>query len=107
MKRISKSQSSKTKFRSTSRWKKFRQYCKKRDKVDYITQKPLLKGFNLHHLNLNETHYQDLSDETKFVCLNKSTHEMVHWLYRYYQNDQTIIDRLEEILKQMFQINKK
>ncbi len=104
MKRTSKSQSSKTKFRSSAKWKKFRQFCKNRDRIDYITQKPLLKGFNLHHLDLDENHYQDLSDETKFICLNKQTHEMIHWLYRYYQKDPSIIQRLEELLQKMYNI---
>ena len=91
-------QQEKKRFRNSSNWKQLRKYCKKRDKVDYITQKSLLKGFNLHHLDLNDEHYKDITDESKFICLNKQTHEALHWLYRYYKTDPTVLDRLTTLL---------
>ena len=102
---MSATQNQKSKFRATSKWKKFRSQMKTERKIDYITQKRLLKGWNLHHLDLNEQNYQDISDETKFVCLNKMTHEIVHDLYRYYVKDPEVIDRLKEVLERMRQIN--
>ena len=94
-------QQEKKRFRDSSNWKKFRKHCKERDKVDYITQKSLLKGFNLHHLDLNDEHYKDITDETKFICLNKQTHESLHWLYRYYHTGPTILDRIKFLLDKM------
>lgn len=102
---MSATQNQKSKFRATSKWKKFRSRLKSERKVDYITQKKLLKGWNLHHLDLDESHYQDLTDESKYVCLNKMTHSIVHDLLRYYVKDPTVIDRLREILERMKEIN--
>lgn len=74
-------QKEKTKFRASSKWKKFRVFMKKLFKgKDAITGKPLYKGWNLHHLD--EKNYSDLKPE-KFIPLNKKSHEMVHFLERY------------------------
>lgn len=99
------SQKEKTKFRASSKWKKYRLSRKKEDKVDYVTQRPLLKGFNLHHLDLDEKHYCDISDNGNFECLNKQTHEFIHWLYRYYPKDPEILDRIKIMLDKMCGIN--
>lgn len=98
-------QKDKKKFRDSSIWKHFRKKMKERDKVDQITNKPLLKGFQLHHLNLDEKQYKNIDVEDNFVCLNRMTHSMVHFLYRYYQKDPSIIDRLKSILDKMREIN--
>lgn len=95
----------KTKFRSSAVWKKFRSRLKSERKVDEITRKPLLKGFQLHHLDLDENHYEDISDETHFSCLNRQTHDMIHWLLRYYIADPGIIDRLRDFCERHKEIN--
>jgi hypothetical protein len=77
----------------------------KSGKVDRITQKPLRKGWQLHHRNLDETRYAEL-DEKNFVCLNNLTHKFVHWCYVYYQKDPAIIDRIRAELEKMKEINK-
>ena len=94
------SQKEKTKFRASAKWKKFKAYMKKTRGVDEITLRPLLKGHNIHHLDGREINYQNL-DENRFMALNRSTHEMVHWLIRYYRNDPSIIKRLENCMKLM------
>jgi hypothetical protein len=74
-------QKEKTKFRASSKWKKFRVFMKKLfEGKDAITGKPLYKGWNLHHLD--EKNYSDLKPE-KFIPLNKKSHEMLHFLERY------------------------
>lgn len=102
---MSATQNARSKFRASSKWKKFRSRLKSERKVDYITQKKLLKCWNLHHLDMRDENYQNLENEDNFVCLNKMMHEVVHDLYRYYVHDETVIDRLEEILKKMKEIN--
>lgn len=74
-------------------------------KVDCVTLYPLRKGHNLHHLDLDEAHYEDISDESHFEPLNRKTHETVHFLYPYYVKDRGIIKRLEELLERMRVIN--
>ena len=96
----------KAKFRQTKAWKEFRQ--KMRDKqngLDYITGKKLNKFWNLHHLDMSIENYEKLEEEN-FVALNKQMHETVHTLFRYYQKDPTVLDRLKEVLDRMKELNK-
>lgn len=99
-------QKNKTKFRASGIWKKFRNYMrKKQNGIDPVTLKPLYKGANLHHLNLNEEYYDDISKEENFVFVNKKTHDAIHWLYNYYKTDADILKRLQLILENMKKIN--
>jgi hypothetical protein len=100
-----KAQARKTKFRRSSKWMKFRKRMKAKQKVCQLTLRPLLKGWNLHHMNLDEEFYEDITNENNFKCLNKKSHEVVHFLFRYYINDEDIIKRLEYILKEMKRVN--
>jgi len=51
----------KTQFRKTAKWKKFRAYMKKLcGGVDFITNKKLLKGFQLHHKDMRVENYERL-----------------------------------------------
>lgn len=100
-------QKMKTKFRTSSKWKAFRkQIASKQNNLDVITQKPLRKGFNCHHKDLDEAHYQ-LLIESNFVCLNKQTHEFIHWLFNYYNKDETILYRIKIILDEMKEVNRR
>ena len=91
-------------FRNT---KAFKEHKKKKaiecGKVDKITQKPLRKNFSFHHEDLREENYEVLNDN--FLPCNNQTHEMVHWLYRYYVKDPEIIDRLKAEMERMKAIN--
>ena len=92
----------KTKFRATAIWKRWREHMKDEisGNIDYITHKKLYSGFNLHHLDPD--HY-DLLEESRFVCLNKQTHDAVEWLWKYYRTDPDVIKRLNEIMFRMKQ----
>ena len=97
----------KKKFRYTLKWREFRKKMILRDKVDYVTGAKLTKLCNLHHLVMTdkEEEYTDLSDESKFICLNILTHKCLHfiwgkdWRLRY--------KRLGELLERMEALNKK
>ena len=98
-------QKAKKKFRQSKEWKEFRKLMfSKSWKIDCITGKPLRKGWQLHHLNLDETQYADLQEEN-FICVNRQTHETIHWLFRYFQKDPAVIDRLQNIMQKMAEIN--
>lgn len=98
-------QKRKTKFRASKKWKlkKLKEKTRAENK-DEITLKPLRKGWSLHHLDLNENHYEDLSKP--FLCCNNLTHKLIHWLYVYYKNDETIIDRIKKAMEDMKEVNK-
>lgn len=98
-------QRKKAKFRNTSKWKKFRQLlAAKHNNIDIVTMKKLYKGYNCHHKDLNEDHYEQLIEDN-FICLNKNTHEFIHWLYNYYKDDETILYRIKKLLDEMKALN--
>ena len=99
-------QKAKKKFRNSSKWLKFRKHiANKFDNKDVISGYPLRKGWNLHHLLLDNTKYEDITNEDNFIPLNKFSHKFVHWIYRYYEKDRTIMDRLKNILDRMLELN--
>ena len=96
----------KAKFRQTKDWKAFRKRIfDKQDGKDIITGKKLYRGYNVHHCDMSEANYDKLIEEN-FVALNKQTHEVLHFLFRYYQKDNTILDRLKNVLDSMNVLNK-
>lgn len=99
-------QKKKRAFRNSAKWKKFKHFKNvEQGGICYITHKKLLKGANLHHLDLDENKYSDISKPENFVYLNKSLHEVVHVLWRYYKNDIKVLDRLKEVLDRMLILN--
>ena len=97
----------KAKFRQTKDWKEFRKRIfDKQDGKDVITGKKLYRGYNVHHLDMSAENYDQLIEEI-FVAVNKQTHESLHFLFRYYQKDNTILDRLKTILDRMNELKKK
>ena len=96
----------KSKLRATKEWKEFRKHIfDKQNGKDIITGKPLRKGYNVHHLDLSVENYDQLI-EGNFVAVNKQTHEALHFLFRYYQKDPTVLDRFKEVLDRMNELNK-
>lgn len=88
----------KEEFRKTKEWLDFRDDMKDIQKTDQLTLKPLRKGWNLHHCD--PKNYEDL-DPIKFECVNKTSHRIIHEIYRYYKRDPEILDRLKGILMKM------
>lgn len=95
----------KAKFRKTAKWKRFRALVKKLSEgKDAVTRSPLRGGFQLHHMDLRPENYENLIVENFCAC-NRKTHELIHFLFRYYQKDAGVIGRLEEIMKKMGELN--
>ena len=72
--------------------------------IDPITKHKLCKGWNLHHRHVTADidEYQDISNPEHYVCLNKETHKMLHWLYRYWKKDPTILERINAELQSWY-----
>lgn len=102
----SKAQAAKTKFRSSSKWIKFRKHMKGEQKTDPITGSRLTPTYSVHHKDLNEEHYQDISDPTHFVCLNKTSHDVIHFLWNSHNGWRNALDGIREILEDMERLNK-
>lgn len=92
----------KKKFRATKKWKTFRESFNK--EKDFITLKKLYKGWQLHHLDLDPDNYYNLIVEN-FIPLNVQTHEFIHWLYNYYRTDKAVINRIQNALERMYNLN--
>lgn len=93
----------KQKFRASAKWKKFRVYMKKKYKVDAITGKPLYPGWQLHHLDMSDDHYEDLNEEN-FICLNRNTHKIIHEIFRY--DVESYLQNMHKYLHKMKELNK-
>ena len=97
---MAKDQKEKRSFRASKVWKDFRHKIHvKQGGIDPITKKKLRNGACLHHRNLSADDYECLDNEEDFVMLNKSTHDFLHDIYRYWEKDPEILDRIEEELK--------
>lgn len=87
-------------FRKSSAWKQFKYKCRMKCSKDFITKEPLVRDWNLHHLDLNVSRYDQL-DMDKFLPLNPDTHKLIHELYKLYRKYPGIIDRIKEVLEKM------
>lgn len=97
---------SKAKVRATPEWRQLRiDLSDEYWNYDPITNKPLRKGFNVHHMRLDPEKYGDL-EQRYFLPLNKQTHEFLHWAYRYARNDEDFMKRLCYFVGQMVELNK-
>lgn len=102
---ISKSQNIKSNVRKTKEWRQLRiDLAEKWNNCDALTQKRLRIGWNCHHMDMRVDNYGDLRIE-RFLPLNRSSHDLVHVLYRYYVKDPAILKRLKDILDEMVKMN--
>lgn len=92
----------KQEFRMSNTWKHFRRKMRKKHfGMDKITMKPLLRTWNLHHIDLRSENYCNITNENMFVPLNEDTHKFIHWLYPFYKKDKEIIERIRTLLFSM------
>ena len=99
-------QKAKKRFRQSAKWLKFRKYIQKKfGNKDAISGFPLRKGWNLHHISLDEGKYEDITNEDNFIPLNKQLHEVLHICYKYQSKDSGFLDRLKYFVDKMIKIN--
>lgn len=101
-------QKEKNKFRATKKWKSFRDKMRdKQDKKDPVTGQKLTRMANLHHKDLDEDHYEDISNEDNFVFVNQLTHKVIHWFFSKSKPKQwrERWERLKPILEDMEKLN--
>ena len=91
------------KFLKSKEWLEFRnKIAGKQGGIDPITNKPLRKGFIVHHLNLDKNLYTDLSNEADFIAINSRTHKMLHFLYEIgvtYTDNEALTTTLQRMIK--------
>lgn len=97
----------KRKFRKTKRWLEWRNYISnKYNHRDPISDKPLRKGYSVHHLIIDKDRYEEL-DEENFIPLNKQMHDTIHVCYNYAKSDKNFMNRLVYWVNTMLKLNKK
>lgn len=100
-------QKDKDRFRSSKEWREFRELKRKIDRVDYLSHSKLTTSYNLHHIDLSEENYTNISNIEHFVCLNKKSHDTVHFIYNIYRKDKEVLSRLKTLLDRMLEINER
>ena len=103
-------QKDKNKFRRSKKWTDFRKKLRKERKVDALTGKALTPRANLHHMDLDEDHYTNLTNEDNFLFLNTQSHEIIHFFYGHGKNRKdwrALIAKLVELLELHDKINNK
>lgn len=74
-------QKAKRKFRQSKKWQDFRhQMYEQSNRECAVTGAKLTKMWQLHHMDLNEEHYENLEPEN-FVCLSWNMHKVVHAIF--------------------------
>ena len=74
-------QKDKRRFRDSKKWKDFREHMKTlQNETCQITGARLTKLWQLHHMDLDESNYENRIDEN-FVCLSWNMHKVVHALF--------------------------
>ena len=87
-------------FRNTKDWKTFRHLVISKQKLDFLTQKKLSAGCQVHHCDTRSENYKNLTEDN-FVALNRQSHTFIHWIYGYWCKDKSIIERLVKLLEKM------
>lgn len=101
-------QRKKRNFRDSKKWKDFRKTKMLEQKnLCGLSKRKLTGRWALHHLDLNPDKYEDLSDVTKFMCLNKKQHDLIHDLYNgwLHYGNWSYIHRVLVLLGHMVAIN--
>lgn len=102
--RISKPQQMKTKFRSSARWIKFRKKLKSIQGIDPVTGAELDTKYTVHHLDMDEANYCNIDHPENFICLNETSHSVVHFLRDSANGWRYAIMALIKIMKHMDRI---
>lgn len=73
-------QQEKQKFRGSKAWQNWRKTIKKwYSNRDSLTDMPLRAGWAVHHMDLDENHYQTIDNPNHFRALNRKSHDTVHF----------------------------
>lgn len=96
-------------FRMTPEWHEWKAVCKENcGGVDFITDERLKRGWELHHLDMNNSAYSRLGNIEDFLPLNKESHKCIHFLYPFFKKCKgtgewkEMMDRIEIVLSIMY-----
>ena len=95
-------QKKKRNFRASKKWREFRhlKYVEQNGRCPICNMK-LGKTANLHHIDLNPDHYEDLSNTDNFVFLCNSCHDFIHYKYKAYCRGDFNFENLRNLFSKM------
>lgn len=73
---------------------------------DPISEKPLRKGYSVHHLIMDKDKYEELIEDN-FIPLNKQMHDTIHVCFNYAKSDSGFMERLSYWVNKMIELNEK
>ena len=103
--KLSEAQIRKRKVRASAEWAELRdQVYEMQNGIDPITLTPLVRGWNLHHMDQREENYDNLDPE-RFLAVSHTHHEFLHWAYNIYKRTKSLdfLDALKEEILTMYE----
>lgn len=92
--------------RNSPEWKALRKrLIDFQNKLCPISGRVLGSHAAIHHLDLDEAHYGDLVDISKFICVTSTIHEALHTLYKCPVGWKKALENLALIMQHMDEIN--
>lgn len=70
-----------------------------------MSGRPLTNRANLHHLDLDLDHYEQIDDTSRFVYLSADIHDAVHTLFKCPVGWKKALDNLADVLQRMDELN--
>lgn len=93
-------------FRGSVAWKALKgQVAHLQNNKCFVSGRPLTSRANLHHLDLDPEHYEQLSDESHFVYLSSDIHDALHTLYRCPVGWRKALDNMAAVMQRMDELN--
>lgn len=93
-------------FRHSTAWKSLKErIAHLQDNKCFVSGRPLTSKANLHHLDLDLTHYEQIGDITHFVYLSADIHDAVHTLFKCPVGWRKALENLALLLQRMDAVN--
>ena len=70
-----------------------------------VSGRPLGRMATVHHLDMDDAHYGDFTDITKFICVSSTIHEAIHTLYKCPAGWKKALENLAILMQRMDEIN--
>lgn len=93
-------------FRGSPAWKALKaRVAQAQGNKCFVSGRPLKSRANLHHLDLDLSHYEQVDDVSRFVYLSADIHDAVHTLYKCPVGWKKALENLANVLQRMDELN--
>lgn len=93
-------------FRGSVAWKALKgQVAHLQNNKCFVSGRPLTNRANLHHLDLDLDHYEQIDDISRFVYLSADIHDAVHTLYKCPVGWRKALGNMAAVMQRMDELN--